>query len=219
MSVKNVKVSASVLNADLSALGEEVGKVERAGASLLHIDVMDGVFVPPMTFGDVVTKSLRKKSSLIFDVHLMVKNPENLIERFAQAGSDMISIHVESDCDVAGTLARIRRPGLKAGLAINPSTPIESVYTYLGLADMFIIMSVNPGYGGQAFIPESTEKIAALRNEAAKRGVPALIEVDGGINENTAPDAVKAGADILVAGTYLFNSSDMSKAVESLKNS
>jgi ribulose-phosphate 3-epimerase len=233
-----IKISASILTADLTNLESEVLRVKKSGADWLHIDVMDGKFVPPLTIGDVVVNSLRRKFGcdyLTFDTHLMVSAPTPaMIANFAAAGSDYITIHVESKTraipqdglcssegllddenksDVRNLLEQIRLRGCKAGLAINPPTPIERAFDYIGLADMFLIMSVNPGYGGQAFIPESIGKIAALRKEIDARGANALIQVDGGINAETAPAVIDAGADILVTGSYLFNAADMAEAV------
>ncbi|MCL2633465.1 MAG: ribulose-phosphate 3-epimerase [Oscillospiraceae bacterium] len=213
-----IKVSASVLNSDLSALGEQVAKAEQAGTDMLHIDVMDGVFVPPMTIGDIVIRSLRTKSMLVFDTHLMVIEPERVIPFFAAAGSNIISIHAESDCNIEKALKRIKNLGVKAGLALNPDTDIEEAFPYIEMVDMFNLMSVDPGYGGQAFIPETIDKVRALRAEMDRRSLNVDIQVDGGINEKTAPSVIEAGANVLVAGTYLFSSPDMKKAVSALKN-
>jgi len=208
-----IKIAPSILNADLANLQSEIARLENAGVELLHIDVMDGVFVPPMTMGDVVVKSLRSKSNLLFDAHLMVSNPsERLIKNFADSGSDIITIHVEQNEQVAEKLAYIRELGCKAGLALNPPTPVSEVLPYIGLVDMFVVMSVNPGYGGQAFIPESADKIAQIREKT-----DVAIQVDGGINDKTAPIAVSAGASVLVAGSYLMNAADINAAVASLR--
>lgn len=219
MVLNMTRVSASILSADLSRLGDEVCRVKAAGADMLHIDVMDGIFVPPMTIGDVVVSSLNKTKNITFDTHLMLSRPERSIPLFAQAGSDIISIHVESDYEkgLQNALELIKKSGCKAGLAINPPTPIEKAFPFIGIADVFVIMSVNPGYGGQAFIPQSLNKIESLRNKAENLGINAVIEVDGGINEKTAPAVIKAGADILVSGNYLFASVNMKAAVESLR--
>jgi len=213
-----LKISASVLNSDLTHLSREVERVEAAGADMLHIDVMDGVFVPPITIGDVVVKKLRGKSGLVFDTHLMVIRPDAAVEFFAKAGSDIITVHEECACDKFRLLKRIKELGVKAGLSLCPGTEVEKAYPYIGLADMFLIMTVNPGYGGQEFIRDTLPKITALKKETERRGIIADIEVDGGINEKTAPEVIGAGANVLVAGTYLFNAPDMREAVGRLQN-
>ena len=212
-----VKISPSVLACDFSRLEEEVRAIEEAGAEYVHLDVMDGVFVPNISFGFPVIASLRKKTDMVFDVHLMITKPERYVERFADAGADIITVHTEScDC-VRETLELIRAKGKKAAVCINPRTPVEDVYPYLDLCDMVLIMTVEAGYGGQALIPETLDKVRALVEERARLGYTFPIEVDGGINIKTAPDAIAAGADILVAGSAVFGATDRRAAIDALR--
>ena len=213
----DIKISASVLNSDLANLQKELSRAQAAGADMLHLDVMDGVFTESITFGDFVIGKLRPHSNLPFDTHLMVTDPTRLIPLFASAGSDFITIHEESNCDVAACLKLIRSLGKKAGLSVNPDTPAENIFPYLQLCDLVLIMSVKPGAGGQAFLPESFDKIKAVRTKADELNIKLDISVDGGINHETAPLVYQAGATIAVAGTYLFNSDDMIKSMQRLR--
>ena len=215
----NIKTSASLLACDLSAIRSEAERCRRAGVDWLHFDVMDGVFVDQITYGSPVLRSLRAATEMFLDVHLMVEDPTEQVKFFAEAGADLIDIHVESFCDKAAVLKDIRSRGKKAALAVKPSTPIEATFPYLHLCDMVLVMTVEPGYGGQAFIPSTTEKIAQLRKTADQLGLTELdIQVDGGINSATAPLVKKAGANVLVAGTGLFKAADMGAANMELKN-
>lgn len=210
-------ISASILNADMSELGTEMKHAVNNGADWIHLDVMDGVFVDCITYGDYMVKALRKHTDLIFDTHLMVYDPTKLIKHFAEAGSDIITIHEESNCDKLEVLRSIRSLGLKAGISINPDTPVEKLFPYLEEADMVLVMAVNPGYGGQGFISDTLSKISVIKEITQKLGLNLNIEVDGGINEKTAGKTKKAGANVLVAGSYLFNSSNMEQSIKLLK--
>lgn len=216
--VLDIITSASILACDLSDIKSASLRCKQAGVDWLHFDVMDGVFVEQITYGAPVLKCLRRATDMFLDAHLMVDNPEKQIDFFADAGANLIDIHIESRCDVSGCLKRIRERGVMPAVALKPATPIESVYELLPLCDMVLVMTVEPGYGGQGFIPETVEKIKALRSYADKNGFEKLhIEVDGGINRNTADTVKRAGADVLVAGTGLFGSEDMRAANDLLK--
>lgn len=214
----NIKTSASLLASNLSDFAGEAARCASAGVDMLHFDVMDGVFVEQITYGSPVLKCLRGVTELPLDIHLMVEDPEKQVRLFAEAGADIIAIHAESFCDVAAALKSIRAAGVKASLAVKPLTPIEAVYGYLPLCDMALVMTVEPGYGGQSFIPSTLDKIRALRKRTDELGMPDFdIEVDGGINDKTAPLVKQAGANVLVAGTGLFGAADMSAANRALK--
>ena len=212
-----VKISPSVLACNFSRLGEEVEKIEKGGAEWVHLDVMDGAFVPNISFGIPVIASLRKVSGLVFDVHLMIEEPIRYVEEFAKAGADYITVHLEACKDVTATLQKIKELGVKTGLSIKPGTPKESVYPYLALCDMILIMSVEPGYGGQKLIPETMTKMRELKDELLRRGSSILMEVDGGINAETAATAREAGADVLVAGSAVFGKPDYRVAMDALR--
>jgi len=213
---KTVEIAPSILAADFASLGEAVRAVERAGVSMLHVDVMDGHFVPQISIGAPVVASLRQATRLRLDVHLMVENPERHIEAFAAAGADMISVHQEATPHLDRALAMIRERGCRAGAVVNPATPVTLLSEVLGKLDYVLIMSVNPGYGGQAFLPEATEKIRRLREMRDRAGADFQIEVDGGIGPENVREVVRAGAQILVAGTSVFRTPDPAAAVRSM---
>jgi len=199
-----IKLAPSILSADFACLGEQIDKVARAGADYIHVDVMDGHFVPNITIGAVVVASIRPVTSLPLDVHLMIEHPERYISEFVQAGADIITVHVEASPHLHATIRLIKELGAKAGVSLNPATPIGAVEEFLPHVDLVLVMSVNPGFGGQSFIPETLPRIANMRKILDDRGLSAELEVDGGINADNAVDIVKAGANVLVAGNSVF---------------
>lgn len=213
-----IKLAPSILSADFSNLLKDVQEVEKAGVEYLHIDVMDGHFVPNITIGPLVVQALRKKSNLVFDVHLMIENPDIYIDDFVSAGADLITIHAEAVDHLHRTVQKIKEKGVKAGIALNPATPITAIEFMLPYVDMILLMSVNPGFGGQKFIPEVLPKIKALKQMIDNGNYKIDIQVDGGINANNAGEVVKAGANILVAGSAIFNTPEREQAIKKLRS-
>lgn len=211
-------VSASVLSADMLNLETEIKKLENSGIEMLHFDVMDGVFVNNITYGLPILEQARKKTELILDVHLMITDPLKYAGRFALGGADYISFHIESSSDVSETIKVIKSSGAKAALAIKPATPAEEIFPYLPELDMVLVMTVEPGFGGQSFIYETVDKIKRLRRKIDELGLQTYLQVDGGINDSTAKDVLNAGANVIVSGSYLFKAENMAEAAGKLRN-
>lgn len=210
-------IAPSILSADFSRLGEEIIKLNNSGADLIHVDIMDGSFVPNITFGPAVVKSLKQHSKLPFDVHLMVEDPSKLIDEFQNAGAEIITVHYEADRHIDRTIDEIKSRGLKAGIAINPGTPVNVIQDIIKKIDMLLIMSVNPGFGGQKFIDYSLDKISKAKLMASAQNQNLKIEVDGGIDENNIRSIVEAGADIIVAGTAIFRDGKLKENICKLR--
>ncbi len=213
----DTKISASILSADFGNLERELKRAQESGCDMIHFDVMDGHFVPNLSYGVPVLKSIRKYCSLPFDVHLMITDPLGFIDAFADAGADHITFHLEAADNPDEVIEKIRSRGLTAGISVKPKTPVELIYPLIKKLDMVLIMTVEPGFGGQGFIPETLEKISALRKEAERQGSELDIEVDGGIGFNTSPKVREAGANVLVSGSYIFKAEDMAAAVASMR--
>ncbi len=213
-----IKLAPSILSADFARLGEQIDEVAGAGADYIHVDVMDGHFVPNITIGSLVVASIRRVTSLPLDVHLMIERPERYISDFIKAGADIITVHVEASRHLLGTIRAIKEQGARAGVSLNPPTPLSAVDEFIHHVDLVLIMSVNPGFGGQSFIPETLPRIASMRKIIDSRKPGIELEVDGGINAGNAPDIVEAGANVLVAGNSIFRAEEgISRAIQRIR--
>ncbi|OIK13984.1 ribulose-phosphate 3-epimerase [Bacillus sp. MUM 116] len=212
-----VKIAPSILSADFSKLGEEILAVEQAGADYIHVDVMDGHFVPNITIGPLIVDAIRPVTKLPLDVHLMIENPDQYIEAFVKAGADIITVHVEACRHLHRTIHYIKSLGVKAGVVLNPATPVETIQHIIADVEMVLLMSVNPGFGGQKFIPEVLPKIKKVKELAEQKRLDLEIEIDGGVNPETAKLCIEAGANVLVAGSAVYNQSDYAKAISMIR--
>ena len=212
-----VKIAPSILSADFAKLGEDVNAAEKAGADWIHVDVMDGHFVPNITIGPLVVKAVKKIAKVPLDVHLMIENPDLYVKEFADCGSDIITIHEEATVHLHRSIQNIKECGVKAGVSINPATPVANIELVLPYVDLVLIMSVNPGFGGQSFIPEALQKIKDLKKLIVDRNLNVEIEVDGGVKTDNVAEVVKAGADIVVMGSAFYNSADYAETVKTVR--
>ncbi len=213
-----MKVAPSLLSCDFAKMGEEIVRIDKAGADMIHLDVMDGHFVPNITIGPAIIKSVRPYTKLPFDVHLMIDYPLDYIDAFADAGADIITFHLESMSDPDMTIEKIKLRGIKPGVVIKPNTPADAVFPYLEKVYMVLVMTVEPGFGGQEFMADMMPKVVAIKDEAKKRGLDVLVEVDGGISDKTFSFAADSGVDIVVSGTGVFKADDAAEAIRLLKN-